>query len=116
MIHHPDQRSSKRRWARRLAAGAAVVTLAAVSLTPHTAKAQTPKASVVQLTAETWVPNMNTSVDLFNKTHPGIHVSWRKVVAGNAGTYANFSNAIKANSTPDIVWWTLLSRHWGGGL
>ena len=105
MIHHPDQpdqRSSKRRWARRLAAGAAVVTLAAVSLTPHTAKAQTPKASVVELTAETWVPNMNTSVDLFNKTHPGIHVNWRKVVAGGLGTYANFSNAIKANSTPDI--------------
>jgi len=102
MIHHPDQRSSKRRWARRLAAGAAVAGLTAVSLTPHMAKAQTPKASVVQLTAETWVPNMNTSVDLFNKTHPGIHVSWRKVVAGNAGTYANFSNAIKAGSTPDI--------------
>ncbi len=102
MTQHSDHRSSKRRWTRRLAVGVALASLAAVSIAPRSANAQAHKASAVELTAVTWVPNMNTSVDLFNKTHPGIHVSWRKVVAGNAGTYANFANAIKANSTPDV--------------
>jgi len=98
----PGHYSSRRGWTRRVAAGVALAGLAVVSIAPHSARAQPRKDSVVELTCLTWVPNMNTSVDLFNKTHPGIHVSWRKVVAGALGTYANFTNAIKAGTTPDL--------------
>ena len=56
----------------------------------------------VNLTFWSWVPNIQTSVDLFNSTHPGIHVSLDTVTAGNNGTYAKMFTAIKANNAPDL--------------
>jgi len=56
----------------------------------------------VNLTFWSWVPGINTSVDLFNQTHPGIHVTLNTVTAGNNGTYAKMLTAIKANNPPDL--------------
>jgi len=86
---------------RRLAAGVALASLALVGSAPLAATARQPRATV-NLTFWSWVPNLNTSVDLFNRTHPGIHVTWNKVVAGNLGTYAKMFTALKANNAPDL--------------
>lgn len=56
----------------------------------------------VNLTFWSWVPNLQTSVDLFNKTHSNIHVTWSSVPAGANGTYAKMFTAIKAGNAPDL--------------
>jgi multiple sugar transport system substrate-binding protein len=56
----------------------------------------------VNLTFWSWVPNIQTSIDLFNSTHPGIHVTLNSVTAGNNGTYAKMFTAIKAHNAPDL--------------
>lgn len=57
---------------------------------------------VVNLTFWSWVPNLQTSVNLFNKTHPNIHVTWDSVTSGANGTYAKMFTAIKAGNAPDL--------------
>ncbi|HLG76200.1 MAG TPA: sugar ABC transporter substrate-binding protein [Ktedonobacteraceae bacterium] len=57
---------------------------------------------VVNLTFWSWVPNLQPTIDLFNKTHPNIQVKWESVPAGNNGTYAKMFTAIKANNAPDL--------------
>ena len=57
---------------------------------------------VVNLTFWSWVPNLQTSVDLFNKTHSNIHVTWDSVPSGANGTYAKMFTALKANNAPDL--------------
>lgn len=57
---------------------------------------------VVNLTFWSWVPNLQTSVDLFNKTHSNIHVTWDSVPSGANGTYAKMFTAIKAGNAPDL--------------
>jgi len=57
---------------------------------------------VVNLTFWSWVPNLQTSIDLFNKTHANIHVTWDSVPAGANGTYAKMFTAIKAGNAPDL--------------
>src|SRR5438552_6807856 len=56
----------------------------------------------VNLNFWSWVPNIQTSIDLFNSTHPGVHVTVNTVTAGNNGTYAKMFTAIKANNAPDL--------------
>lgn len=58
--------------------------------------------NVTNLTFWSWVPNQQTSVDLFNKTHPNIHVNWISVPTGANGTYAKMFTAIRANTAPDL--------------
>lgn len=91
----------RRNAGRRLGALVALIALVGVMAGPSVARAQQPRA-VVNLTFWSWVPNLNTSVDLFNKTHPTIHVTWDKVVAGGLGSYAKMFTAIKANNAPDL--------------
>ncbi len=93
--------SSRLRWTRSLVAALVIAGVAVAGAAPHSARAQQPRATV-NLTFWSWVPNLNTSVDLFNSTHPGIHVTWNKVVAGNLGTYAKMFAALKANNAPDL--------------
>ncbi|MGN6607744.1 MAG: ABC transporter substrate-binding protein, partial [Jatrophihabitans sp.] len=56
----------------------------------------------VNLTFATWVPGMDKVVDLWNKANPDIQVTVKNVPAGNAGTYQNFSNGLKAGTAPDL--------------
>jgi multiple sugar transport system substrate-binding protein len=62
----------------------------------------TSSGGVVNLTFWSWVPNLGTSIDLFNKTHPNIHVTWDSVPAGANGTYAKMFTALKAGNAPDL--------------
>ncbi len=57
----------------------------------------------VTLTFQSWVPGIDTAVNMFNKTHPNIQVKWQSVPAGNNGTYAKLFTAIKAKNAPDLA-------------
>jgi multiple sugar transport system substrate-binding protein len=49
-----------------------------------------------------WVPGMQKAVDVWNKQNPDIQVKLKTTPAGNAGTYQNLSNALKAGKAPDL--------------
>jgi multiple sugar transport system substrate-binding protein len=91
-------------WSRRkilLAAGAAAgaLALAACSSSGSSAPASTGK---VTLTFWSWVPGISQSVNLWNKSHPDIHVNLNEVTSGNAGTYAKMFSALQAGNAPDL--------------
>lgn len=49
-----------------------------------------------------WVPGMQKAVDVWNKQNPDVQVKLKTTPAGNAGTYQNLSNALKAGKAPDL--------------
>ncbi|MEU5363942.1 sugar ABC transporter substrate-binding protein [Streptomyces sp. NPDC005925] len=49
-----------------------------------------------------WVPGMQKAVDVWNKENPDVRVKLKTTPAGNAGTYQNLSNALKAGKAPDL--------------
>ncbi|MFF4648351.1 ABC transporter substrate-binding protein [Streptomyces sp. NPDC001380] len=56
----------------------------------------------VDLTFWSWVPGMDKAVAEWNRQNPDIHVTVKTTPAGNAGTYQNMSNALKAGKAPDL--------------
>jgi multiple sugar transport system substrate-binding protein len=78
------------------------VLLLLLSACGSSANTSSTSGSVVNLTFWSWVPNLQTSIDLFNKTHPNIHVTWDSVTSGSNGTYAKMFTAIKAGNAPDL--------------
>ncbi len=98
------------RWSRRTMTTIGFFLMALVMVAPLSACGSSSPSSggasssggVVNLTFWSWVPNLNTSVDLFNQTHPNIHVNWVSVPAGANGTYAKMFTAIKAGNAPDL--------------
>lgn len=96
-----------------LAAGAAagILALAACSSSssssaPSSTGASSTSASSsggkVTLTFWTWVPGIQQSVNLWNKTHPDIQVNVDETTSGNAGTYAKMFSALQAGNAPDL--------------
>ncbi|MFB7726746.1 ABC transporter substrate-binding protein [Streptomyces sp. NPDC056127] len=61
-----------------------------------------PASGKVTLDYWSWVPGMQKAVDLWNKENPDIQVELKTTPAGNAGTYQNLSNALKAGKAPDL--------------
>ncbi len=61
----------------------------------------TTSSGPVNLTYWGWIPGTDKMVALFNKTHPGIHVSWVQTPGGQP-TYDKMFTAIKANNEPDL--------------
>ncbi|MCX4751597.1 extracellular solute-binding protein [Kitasatospora sp. NBC_01287] len=47
-----------------------------------------------------WAPGYDQSVALFNKTHPGIQVSFDKTASGSKGGYTKMLTAAKAGNAP----------------
>jgi multiple sugar transport system substrate-binding protein len=64
--------------------------------------AEAAKAKVVHLTFWSWVPDINKSVDLFNKTHPSIQVKLDVIPGGSVGGYAKMYAAASAHNAPDV--------------
>ncbi|MDR6972757.1 extracellular solute-binding protein [Leifsonia shinshuensis] len=93
---------------------AAVGITAALALTACTGQSSTgsgtaaaggdckPSSGKVNLTFTTWVPGMDKVVDLWNSKNPDIQVKFQTGPSGNAGTYQNFFNQIKAGNAPDL--------------
>lgn len=95
-------------WSRRkimLAAGAAAGALALAACSSNSAPASNGSSSStgkVTLTFWSWVPGIAQSVNLWNKSHPNIHVNLNEVTSGNAGTYAKMFSALQAGNAPDL--------------
>ncbi len=103
-MRHPSQ-PFKRQKLVRLPIFVMLITLFLLLLSACGGGASTGNTSsggVVNLTSWSWVPNLQTSVDLFNKTHTNIHVTWDSVPSGANGTYAKMFTAIKAGNAPDL--------------
>jgi multiple sugar transport system substrate-binding protein len=56
----------------------------------------------VTLTFWSWVPGISQSVNIWNKTHPDIHVNLNEVTSGAAGSYAKMFSALQAGNAPDL--------------
>ncbi|MFG2834280.1 ABC transporter substrate-binding protein [Streptomyces zaomyceticus] len=61
-----------------------------------------PAGGKVTLDYWSWVPGMQKAVDVWNGENPDIQVTLKTVPSGNAGTYQNLSNALKAGKAPDL--------------
>jgi multiple sugar transport system substrate-binding protein len=61
-----------------------------------------PSGGDVKLNFVTWVPKMDQVAALWNKDHPNIQVTVQETPAGNAGTYNNLFNGLKAGTAPDL--------------
>jgi multiple sugar transport system substrate-binding protein len=98
----------RKAWPRRkilLAAGAAAGALALAACSSSSAPAASSSSGSggkVTLTFWSWVPGISQSVNLWNKSHPSIHVNLNEVTSGNAGTYAKMFSALQAGNAPDL--------------
>ncbi|MER6471531.1 ABC transporter substrate-binding protein [Streptomyces collinus] len=61
-----------------------------------------PASGKVTLDYWSWVPGMQKAVDLWNQQNPDVQVKLKTTPSGNAGTYQNLSNALKAGKAPDL--------------
>src|SRR5580692_2810881 len=89
----------RRRELLALAAAAAALALAACSSGGSSTSAASGK---VTLTFWSWVPGLSQSVNLWNKSHPDIHVNLDETTSGVAGTYAKMYSALQAGNAPDL--------------
>ncbi|TXS21836.1 extracellular solute-binding protein [Streptomyces sp. ms191] len=62
-----------------------------------------PSKEPVKLEYWSWVPGMEKAVAAWNAKNPRIQVKVKTTPAGNAGTYQNLSNALKAKKAPDLA-------------
>ncbi len=94
---------------RRFALGFAVISAALVVMAPlaacggssSTTGSTTTSSGPVNLTFWSWVPGIDKSVALWNKSHPNIHVTLNNVGSGST-EYDKLYTAIKANNEPDL--------------
>ncbi len=104
------QRFPSSPWKRYFASGLSLtsillmVVLAACgggSNTGGTTSSSSTSGGTANLTFWSWVPGIDKSVALFNKTHPNIHVTLNNVGSGPT-EYNKLYTAIKANNEPDL--------------
>lgn len=57
----------------------------------------------IRLTFWTWVPGVDESIALWNRTHPGVQVQLNQVTAGPDGGYAKMFSGLRAGSGPDLA-------------
>jgi len=97
---------------RRLSAVAVAAAVAAVTLvgcssagTPSSTNSTScaPSTGKVKLTFWNWGTGMDKAVNLWNQENPNIQVDLKTVPNGNAGTYQNLFNGLKAKTAPDIA-------------
>ncbi|MET8151356.1 ABC transporter substrate-binding protein [Actinoplanes sp. NPDC049668] len=61
-----------------------------------------PTQGKVELTFTSWIPEIQSVVEAWNAKNPNVQVKVQTGPAGNAGTYQNFSNQLKAGNAPDL--------------
>jgi multiple sugar transport system substrate-binding protein len=62
-----------------------------------------PSGGKVNLNFWTWVPGIDKAVKVWNQQNANIQVKVKETPAGNAGTYQNMFNALKAGNAPDLA-------------
>jgi multiple sugar transport system substrate-binding protein len=100
----PRSRYRRRLLVASAAAIAGAIALAACSSGGSGGSGSTAPATSgkVTLTFWSWVPGISQSVNLWNKSHPDIHVNLNEVTSGNAGSYAKMFSALQAGNAPDL--------------
>lgn len=61
-----------------------------------------PSDGPVNLSFTSWIPGIESVVDVWNKANPEIQVKVQTGPNGNSGTYQNFFNQLKAGNAPDL--------------
>ncbi len=93
---------SPRRTAR--VAALAMGTAAAIALAGCASSGDAPAdGEPVELTFQSWVPNIDRAVDAFNDAHDDIHVTLETITAGPDGGYATMLSAVQAGNPADVV-------------
>ncbi|MGW8482041.1 ABC transporter substrate-binding protein [Microbacterium sp. NPDC055903] len=96
---------ARKRHSRAVLLGAAGLT-AALVLSGCTAGADdAPQADgePVEITFQSWVPNIDRAVDAFNESHDDIQVTLETITAGPDGGYATMLAAVQAGNPADVV-------------
>ena len=61
-----------------------------------------PADGKVELSFTSWIPGIETVVDMWNEKNPDIQVKVQTGPNGNGGTYKNFFNQLSAGNAPDL--------------
>jgi len=61
-----------------------------------------PSDGKVELSYTSWIPGIETVVDMWNEKNPDIQVKVQTGPNGNGGTYKNFFNQLSAGNAPDL--------------
>lgn len=78
--------------------------MAALALTGCTGSSSGGSADdPVELTFQSWVPNIDQAVDAFNDSHDDINVTLETITAGPDGGYATMLSAVQAGNPADVV-------------
>lgn len=98
MSHSPS--SSRRRLGVLGAAVAAVVLLSSCSASDG---GESASGEPVEITFQSWVPNIDRAVDAFNESHDEINVTLETITAGPDGGYAKMLSAVQAGNPADVA-------------
>lgn len=80
---------------------AAVAVVALAGCTPGSDSGSSDEP--VELTFQSWVPNIDQAVDAFNDAHDDIHVTLETITAGPDGGYAKMLSAVQAGNPADVA-------------
>src|SRR5687768_12471602 len=94
------QRVRPRLRASAILAGVAV---AAVALSSCTGATEPSSSEPVELTFQSWVPNIDQAVAAFNDAHDDINVTLETITAGPDGGYAKMFSAVQAGNPADVA-------------
>lgn len=84
-------------------AGAVIATLALASCSAGGDAATDEGDGPVELTFQSWVPNIDQAVDAFNASHDDIQVTLETITAGPDGGYAKMFSAVQAGNPADVA-------------
>jgi multiple sugar transport system substrate-binding protein len=81
----------------------AVAAIALAGCAAGTSPQQPADGEPVEITFQSWVPNIDRAVDAFNDAHDDIHVTLETITAGPDGGYATMLSAVQAGNPADVV-------------
>lgn len=84
-------------------AGAVVATMALASCASGDAGSSNASGEPVEITFQSWVPNIDQAVDAFNASHEDIQVTLETITAGPDGGYAKMFSAVQAGNPADVA-------------
>ena len=88
---------------RRVLAAVAIGAAGALALSGCAADAEGSSDGPVEITFQSWVPNIDQVVDAFNEEHDDIHVTLETITAGPDGGYAKMLSAVQAGNPADVA-------------
>jgi len=88
---------------RRVLSAVAIGAAGALALSGCAADAEGSSDGPVEITFQSWVPNIDQVVDAFNEEHDDIHVTLETITAGPDGGYAKMLSAVQAGNPADVA-------------